>query len=176
MKKQNIIIFSIFMLFILGFSLISCKKETIVEDIEVDEDETTVEVYKKYIDITLSGEVERTGTYNVPSYWTVKMLFEFAGVKDGGDISGYDLSLPIEENMIYHVPKIQQDLTAKSEKININTASKEQLMSIGGIGEVIATNIMSYRKTSPFKNIDEIKNVNGIGNAVYEKIKDFITV
>lgn len=62
-------------------------------------------------------------------------------------------------------------------KININTATIEQLMTIKGIGESKAQAIIKYREANGlFKNINEITNVSGIGKSIYEKIKDQITV
>ncbi|QCD45485.1 ComEA family DNA-binding protein [Campylobacter mucosalis] len=55
--------------------------------------------------------------------------------------------------------------------VNINTATKEELMSISGIGEAKADAIIQHRKNTPFKSIDELKNVNGIGDKVFDKIK-----
>ena len=60
--------------------------------------------------------------------------------------------------------------------ININTASKEELMTLSGIGESKAIAIIEYRNNNPFKNIEDIKNVSGIGEAAYQKIKDSITI
>lgn len=61
--------------------------------------------------------------------------------------------------------------------ININTASKEGLMTLPSIGESIAQNIIEYRQENgDFKSIEEIKNVKRIGDKTYEKIKDYITV
>ncbi len=61
--------------------------------------------------------------------------------------------------------------------ININTATLEELMTLKGIGESKALAIINYRSTNGlFKNITEIKEVKGIGEAIYAKIKDFITV
>lgn len=60
--------------------------------------------------------------------------------------------------------------------ININTASKEELISLNGVAEVVAENIMIYRASNPFSSIEEIKNVKGIGESVFAKIKDYITV
>ena len=59
--------------------------------------------------------------------------------------------------------------------ISINTASKEELMTLPGIGEAKALSIIEYRKTNKFEKIEDIKNVSGIGDALFEKIKDLIT-
>lgn len=60
--------------------------------------------------------------------------------------------------------------------IDINTATKEELMSIPGIGESKANNIIEYRNTTKFETIEDIMNVSGIGQSVYEKVKDYIKV
>lgn len=60
--------------------------------------------------------------------------------------------------------------------VNINTAKVEDLIQISGIGESKAKAIVEYREKTPFESIDDIKNVPGIGDSLFEKIKDFITV
>lgn len=60
--------------------------------------------------------------------------------------------------------------------ININTATKEELMTLSGIGETKALAIISYREKTPFTSIEDIKNVSGIGDSTYNEIKDHITV
>ena len=64
----------------------------------------------------------------------------------------------------------------KNKLININTANKEELMTLNGIGGSKADAIIEYRKTTKFNTIEDIKNVSGIGEAAFEKIKDNITV
>lgn len=62
-------------------------------------------------------------------------------------------------------------------KVSINNASKEELMTLTSIGESKANAIIKYREeNNGFKNIEEIKNVSGIGDALFEKIKDNITL
>ena len=62
-------------------------------------------------------------------------------------------------------------------KININTASLETLKTLPKIGDVKANSIITYRETNgSFKSIDEIKNVKGIGDTLFESIKEYITV
>lgn len=65
----------------------------------------------------------------------------------------------------------------QKEKININTATQTQLETLPGIGPSTATKILTYRKENgKFKTIEDIKEVSGIGEAKFEKIKNFITV
>ncbi len=61
-------------------------------------------------------------------------------------------------------------------KISINNASKEELMTLPGIGEKTALKIIEYRQTQAFGSIEDIKNVKGIGDKKYEKIKDLIVI
>ncbi len=65
-----------------------------------------------------------------------------------------------------------------TEPININSADLETLMTLPGIGEKRAKDILEFRKTlgGKFENIDQIKEVSGIGEGVFEKIKKFIEV
>ena len=64
----------------------------------------------------------------------------------------------------------------ETKKININTATKEELMSLPGIGEAKAELILTYRKETPFKQIEDLKNVKGIGESLFEGLKDQIIV
>lgn len=67
--------------------------------------------------------------------------------------------------------------TTTNALVNINTASKEELMTISGIGEAKANNIISYRETNGnFKTIEDIKNVSGIGDSIFAQIKNHITI
>ena len=63
-----------------------------------------------------------------------------------------------------------------NSKVNINTATIEELTTLNGIGESKAKLIIEYRTKKPFEKIEDIMNVSGIGESAYEKIKNFITV
>lgn len=68
-------------------------------------------------------------------------------------------------------------VSKSNSKISINTATKEELMNLNGIGESKAKDIINYRNENGlFKNIEDIKNVSGIGDKLFEKIKEQITV
>jgi len=67
--------------------------------------------------------------------------------------------------------------SSKSSLININTADEKQLDALPGIGPTLAARIVEYRQANgPFKSIEEVKNVSGIGEKRFADIKDFITV
>ena len=66
--------------------------------------------------------------------------------------------------------------TNTNKKININTASSEELQTLPGIGESKAKDIITYRETNKFNTIEDIKNVSGIGDALFAKIKENITI
>ena len=64
-----------------------------------------------------------------------------------------------------------------SNKVSLNSSTKEELMTLQGIGEAKAIKIIEYREeNNGFKNIEELMNVKGIGKSMYEKIKDNITL
>ena len=79
-------------------------------------------------------------------------------------------------------PEIKNDAcinenTSTSSKISINKASKEELQTLPGIGEAKAKDIVSYREQNgPFTKLEDITKVSGIGENVFVKIKDYITL
>ena len=85
-----------------------------------------------------------------------------------------------QDEMKIYIPTIEE-LKNQSEvgegKININTASKEILMGLPGVGESKAEQIISYReKQGLFKCIEDIMSISGIKEGLFEKIKEYITV
>jgi len=66
---------------------------------------------------------------------------------------------------------------ASAEKVNINTAGVDELVALPGIGKAYAERIIEYRqKNGPFKRIEDILNVRGIGEKTFERIRDRLTL
>ena len=82
------------------------------------------------------------------------------------------------EHIITNVEIIEEEEKdeVSSEKISLNKATLEQLLTLKGIGETKAKAIIEYRNKTPFKSIKEITNVKGIGKSTFEKIKDRLTI
>ncbi len=75
------------------------------------------------------------------------------------------------------IEKTTNEETKKDGKISLNKATKEELMTIKGIGESKAESIIKYRKENGlFKSLEELKDISGIGNSIYDKIKDYLTL
>lgn len=104
--------------------------------------------------------------YKLPLGSTYEDLKELSG-----DISD-DIS---DEAVLKNNDEIE---TSKKEgKISINTATLEELITLPGIGEKTALKIIEYRETyGPFWTIEDLKNVKGIGDKKFEKLKEFISV
>lgn len=83
----------------------------------------------------------------------------------------------IETKVIVSDNNLNVDNNISNKLISINNATKEELMTLTGVGESKAQAIINYREENgPFKSIEDIKNVTGIGEKMFDKIKDSITL
>lgn len=74
-------------------------------------------------------------------------------------------------------PAVETVEVTVNDMINLNTASKEELMLLDGIGEKMAERILAYREENgPFAKVEDIQNVKGIGEKIYAKIAGELTV
>lgn len=71
---------------------------------------------------------------------------------------------------------VSDNIESNNGQVSINNASIEELLTLPGIGESKAKAIINFREENPFTTLEDIKNVSGIGDALFEKIKDFITL
>ena len=69
-----------------------------------------------------------------------------------------------------------QNTQSNSKLVSLNNGTLEELITLPGIGEQKAKLIIEYRSTNKFQNIEDIKNISGIGESLFEKVKDYITI
>ena len=168
--------------------------------------ETTTKLVEKtkannYVDV--KGSVKKPGVYEFKENDRVIDAIKLAGgLTKNADTSNINLSKKLKSEMVIVINtkselKNNNNLTCDAvctrevievnncietenktnNKININTADINKLTELDGIGESKAKTIIEYRTTNGlFKNIEDIKNISGIGESLYNKIKDKITI
>lgn len=169
------------------------KKEKIEDEKE--------NISNKEITVYVSGEVNKSGVVTLKEGDRLAVAVEkLGGTTKKADLNNINLAIRVKDEEHYIIPKIgeakQENLkdvnntkdienaeiknenTAKdSSKININTATLEELDKLPGVGEATANKIISHREENgQFKNIEDIKNVNGIGDKKFENMKELICV
>ncbi len=139
-------------------------------------------VVSDYISCVITGEVNRPGQYvlNNDSI-LLDLITNAGGLTANADDLAYDPQLTlVNEGEYYIAKKAQSPDTCVLEnitKVNVNVASKEELMTVNGIGATIATAIIDYREENgKFTYLEQLKQVTGIGNSTFEKIKDYLTL
>ena len=140
--------------------------------------------------IDIGGAVEKPGVYKVATGTRLYEVVELAGgLRSDADTNSVNQAAFVEDGAKIIIPKASDVQNPESDSnveivvpssgsgfVNINTASKEELKTLSGIGDVIADRIIEYRSTNRFSKKEDIMSVNGIGNVIFEKIKDSISV
>ena len=132
------------------------------------------------ITVGITGDVVSPNNYTLNEGATMADLIELAGgVTDSADDRCYFFEAPLKDNESYFIPsKFELDDVCGNniiEKVNINEASVDELDSISGVGETIANKIYQYREENgQFYTLEDLKNVDGIGNATFSKMKNEI--
>lgn len=122
--------------------------------------------------VEVKGEVNDPGIYTVKWEGTVKDCVDSAGgLTEDADLDAVSFVLQPEPDSVVVIPKKNEE---GIERISINTASLEELDTLPGIGPSIAQRIIDYRTDTPFTSLEQIKEVKGIGDKMFEKIKDLI--
>lgn len=156
------------------------------EKVEEEKNEDIEEHITYYVDV--KGAVKRPGLYEAsPGERVYDIIIRAGGFLETADEKQINLAMKIEDEMVIYVPSIgeREDelvqfsglVSNQQNKININKASQEELMTLPGIGPSKASAIIEYREQNgAFQNIEEIKNISGIGEKTFEKLKDHIRV
>ena len=138
--------------------------------------------------VYVSGAVNSPGVYSLPPHSLVDDALRAAGgATTEADLDRINLALEARDQQQIHVPRKGEsaqptplapgDTAPSSRRININTATLAELDTLPKIGPATAQHILDYRaKNGPIKQIEDLKNVSGIGDATFEAIKEWITV
>lgn len=176
---------------------IKCKSDILVK---------TQKEKVKTIKVDVKGEVKAPGVYTLKEGLSViDAINASGGLNDNATTKNINLSKRLEDEMVIYVSNkseldneeskdaqtkysinensvnyensLDESKPKVNGKININTASESDLTLLSGIGPSKAKKIIEYRNShGSFKSLEEIKNVSGIGDKAFEKIKDYITI
>lgn len=153
------------------------------------------------ITIYITGAIKKEGVYEIDENSRIADCIEIAGgLNEDADINNINLAYILCDGMKIHIPRKNENVNeiqdntkqyistessnkenektnTKNTKVNINTATQTELETLPGIGPSTALKIIEYRKENgKFKSIEDIKNVSGIGDSKFNKVKDFIKV
>jgi competence protein ComEA len=142
--------------------------------------------------VDVKGQVKMPGVYSSSQDERVIDVVQRAGgVTENADESKVNFAEHVQDAMVIYIPakgeegNIQQGLISnpsetggtKQGKINLNKADENELQNLPGIGPSKAAAIMEYRETNgQFKSVEDLKNISGIGDKTFDKLKDLITV
>ena len=165
---------------------LSTERTESTEDILEVQLETESE--EKLLYVYVCGAVRTPGVLSFKEGARVWEAIEAAGgFLEDARTDYWNQAMVLNDGEMIYVPRIDEDVEdpevkassqdSEDGRININTASKEQLMGLPGIGESKALQILSYREEhGEFSSTEDIMNVPGIKEAMYSKIKDYIRV
>lgn len=135
------------------------------------------------IGVYIDGEVNKSGYIKINKGDTLEQAINKAGgITKAANIQNIDLKRKLKNQEKIIIPAIKEELMEETDfenndkLININIASKEELMVLEGIGEKTADYIIKYREIKRFDTIEEIMDVKGIGESKFSKIKENICI
>lgn len=165
------------------------NKENTENIVELDE------VEKEIIKIYITGEVNNPGVKELEMGSRIEDAINIAGgLTPAANISKANLAYQLEDGQKIYIPNINENIeeyitkeneegiveeskSTTSGRININNADINELCELPGVGESLATRIVTYREENgKFKMIEDLKNVSGIGEKKFESLKEYVVV
>ena len=201
-QRKIIIIIGILVIIFIGWKFYNLSNNTDIENNDFIVNDTKEEKKndneeEEMMAVHVTGEVNNPGVVKIKEGSRIEDVIKAAGgLTENGDITNVNLAYVVEDGMKIRIPSSNEDsedyITEDSGKgvilseesnnssssiVNINTANEAELEQLPGIGPSISSKIVEYRnKNGKFKNIEDIKNVTGIGDSKFEKIKEYIKV
>ena len=180
----------------------SDESQSLVEASQASEDERSHQVGEAHLSnqkttianqtivVHVAGAVEKPGVYEMQEGERIYQAIEKASPKAEADINLLNLASRLSDGQKIIVPKKGESLPSESlgqgalptgegntDKISLNQATKEELKQLPSIGDKRADDIIAYREShGGFKKIEDLKEVGGIGDKTYEKLKDKVSL
>ncbi|WP_258535637.1 helix-hairpin-helix domain-containing protein [Bacillus sp. 03113] len=141
--------------------------------------------------VDVKGAVQHPGIFEAkPGDRVMDIITKAGGLRENANKDSVNFALKVVDEMVIYIPEIgevqEQQITSienpgnvqdGSGKVNLNKANEEELQTIPGIGPSKAAAIIEYRESNgPFKKIEDLQSISGIGEKTFEKLKDHITV
>ena len=155
------------LLFIMGISLICFAYYGRYQPVSLD----LIKPSTKQVEV--KGEVNNPGVVTLKWEGTAQDAIEKAGgLTETADKQSISLMEQVSPDTVLVIPSIQET----KDLVSINNASLEELDTLPGVGPSIAQRIIEYRKEQAFTSLDDLKNVKGIGDKTFEKMKEQISL
>ena len=131
---------------------------------------TLQEAKPTLMQVEIKGAVKKPGVYTLKFQASISSLIKASGgLLENGDDSSLSYTQVLKDKDVIVIPEKKEQ-----PKISINSATQEELQTLSGIGPSIASRIIEYRKNNTFQTLEQIKEVKGIGDGLFNKIKDDI--
>ena len=201
-KNKRIVLTSLSIVFVVILLLVFNKKDEVyasddveikngIENIEnIKNEENIEEIVIPKIKVDIKGEVLNPGVYELElGNRIIDVVNLSGGLTSKAITTSVNLSKKIYDEMVIMIPDSENtceivnnfnidniEQNTSNGLVNINTASKEQLMNLTGVGESKANAIIEYRNQNKFETIEDLMNIPGIKESMFNKIKNEITI
>ena len=188
MKKIFVILIVILIIVIINFyinkqkTIPASETNIVTKDDKQTKEITPDENKDEEIIFHIKGAIKNPGVYKLPYGSYLQQAIDLAGGVNNGDVSCLNLAqliIPYQEIIIPNQNEceiVNQTNNSQHNLININTADLNSLTTISGIGKNKAQAIIEYRKNNPFTKLEDLTNVEGISEKLFNKIRDKITL
>ena len=120
--------------------------------------------------VEIKGAIQNPGVYTLKRNSSISSLIQMSGgLLENSDTSRISFNYILNDKDVVVIPEIKE-----IKLISLNSATLEELQTLPGIGPSIAQRIIDYRQGNTFQTLEQIKDVKGIGEALFNKIKDKI--